>query len=175
MRKLAALCFIVAIAGCASTGVVVKKVNPDQIIHYSQLQKEWEKGGGLHNTVAYVDKGETIPMEISVDNDLIGLKDTKVDFILKERIYFRFENLSGEEWAALQNLDEEKLSKMSDAEKRKYLRNLMLSRDAIHWAPLVNRKAMKELLGIKGGSIALGLGMTKKEGIWSSLKIKTTK
>ena len=67
------------------------------------------------------------------------------------------------------------MSKMSDAEKGKYLRNLMLSRDAIHWAPLVNRKAMKEVLGIKGASIALGLGMTQKEGIRSSLKIKTTK
>jgi hypothetical protein len=175
MRKLAALCFIFAIAGCASTGVVVKKVNPDQIIHYSQLQKEWEKVGGMYNPVAYVDKGETIPMEISFDNDLIGLKDKKVDFILKERIYFRFENLSGEEWAALRNLDEEKLSKMSDAEKGKYLKNLMLSTDAIHWAQVVNRKAMKELLGIKGGSIAVGLGMTKEGGIKSTLKIKTTK
>ncbi len=177
MRKLAVLFFAFVLAGCAQSKVVVKEVKPDQVIHYSQLQK-LDKISSLFDTVAYVDKGETIPMEISLDSDLVGLKERKIDFILKERIYFLLrmpENLSPEEKAALESLDEEKLAKMSEAERMKYFRNIMLSRDAVHWAPLGNMKAMKEVLEIKKGSIALGLGMTKKEGISSFLKIKVTK
>jgi len=177
MRRLVALFFVFVLMGCAQTKVVVKEVSPDQVIHYSQLQK-LEKVASLYNTVAYVDKGETIPMEISLESDLVGLKDKKVDFILKERIYFMLrmpENLSNEELSALESLDHEKLSKMSEAEQIRYFRNLMLSRDAIHWAPLANIKAMKEVLEIKGGSIALGFGMNRKEGIWSFLKMKMTK
>ena len=71
MRKLVALFFVFVLTGCAQTKVVVKKVNPDQVIHYSQLQK-LEKVASLYNTVAYVDKGETIPMEISLESDLVG-------------------------------------------------------------------------------------------------------
>jgi len=121
MRKLVALFFVFVLTGCAQTKVVVKKVNPDQVIHYSQLQK-LEKVASLYNTVAYVDKGETIPMEISLESDFVGLKDKKVDFILKERIYFILrmpENLSSEELTALESLDQEKLSKMNEAEQRR--------------------------------------------------------
>ena len=177
MRKMAVLFLVFFLAGCAQTKVVVIRVNPDQVIHYSQMQK-LEKVSSLYDTVAYVDKGETIPMEISLDNDLVDLKERKIDFILKERIYFllkRPENLSREEKAALESLDEEKLAKMSESEQKRYFQNIMLSRDAVHWAPLGNMKAMKEVLEIQRGSIAIGLGMTKKEGISSFLRIKMTK
>jgi hypothetical protein len=176
MRKLVVLLFVFLLAGCAQTKVVVKKVDPDRVVHYSQLSK-LGKVASLYDTVAYVDKGETIPMEVSLDSDLVGLKEKRIDFILKERIYFMLrkpENLSPEEMSALESLDEGKLTKMSEAERIRYFQNLMLSRDAVHWAPLANRKAMKEVLEIKRGSISLGFGMNKKEGIWSFLKIKMT-
>ena len=76
MRKSITLFFVFLLAGCAPTKVVVKKVNPDQVIHYSQLQK-LEKLASLYNTVAYVDKGETIPMEISLDSDFVAFKEKK--------------------------------------------------------------------------------------------------
>lgn len=52
---------------------------------------------------------------------------------------------------------------------------LYLSRDAIHWAPLNDMRATKEIFGLQGGEISLGISMSETEGIWALFSMKIHK
>jgi hypothetical protein len=52
---------------------------------------------------------------------------------------------------------------------------LYISKDATEWAPVGDIKAIKKVFGSKGGTISFGMGMSKKEGIWSYLNVKEVK
>lgn len=66
---------------------------------------------------------------------------------------------------------------MTESDKQEFFKDYMLyiSKDAINWAPLNDMKAMKELLASKGGTVSFEMGMTKKDCIWSYLKVETIK
>jgi len=130
--------------------------------------------------VVYLDKGDTFPLELSLDTSIIGIADQKIDMVAKQRLFFMLkmsEDLSKEELAELENLNKEKLSEMSESDKRKLFENFMLyiSKDAVAWAPVADIKAIKKVFGSKGGAISFGMGMSSKKGIWSSLGIKEVK
>jgi hypothetical protein len=52
---------------------------------------------------------------------------------------------------------------------------LYLSSDARRWAPLYDGMALKQVMGIKGVTFALGFEMDQKEGVKSVLIVKTEK
>jgi len=79
--------------------------------------------------------------------------------------------------AELENFSKEKMSEMSESDKRKFFANYMLyiSRDATKWAPVSDIKAIKKVFGSKGGTISFGVGISEKEGIRSYLDVKEVK
>lgn len=180
MKKIAILILILLIAGCAGTNIISKKFRPENTIHYSQLDKLESTPTDLNSYAVYLDKGDRFPLELSLDTDIIGIANGKIDMVAKQKLFFMLripENLSIEELAELENLSKEKISEISESDKRKLFANLMLyiSRNATEWAPISDIKAIKKVLGSKGGTISFGMGMSKKEGIWSYLNVKEVK
>lgn len=178
MKKITVLFFILAISGCANNNIITKEFNPEQIVHYSELRKLKETSS-LNNCVVYLDRGDMLPLEISLDTDIIGIEDEKVNVVAKQKLFLMLkmpENLSKVELLELESLSKEQLSKMSEADKRKFYANFMLyiSKDATEWAPISDIQSIKKVFGSKskGGTISFGMGMTKKEGIWSYLGVK---
>ena len=181
MKKITILILILAISGCAGTNIISKEFRSENIVHYSQLDK-LESTSTLNRYVAYLDKGDMFPMEISCDTDIIGIKDEKINMVAKQKLFFMLkmpENISKEELLELDNLNKGKISKMSEADKKNFFNNFMLyiSKDATEWAPISDIKSIKKVFGTKskGGTISFGMGMSKKEGIWSYLDVKEAK
>jgi hypothetical protein len=176
MKKFAILILILVIAGCAGTNIISKEFGPENTIHYSRLDK-LKSIPTLNNYAVYLDKGDRFPLELSFDTDFIGIADRKINIVAKQKLFFMLkipENLSKVELAELETLSKEKLSEMSESDRRKFSANFMLyiSKDAKEWAPVSDLKAIKKVFGSKGGTISFGMGMSKKEGIWSCLVIK---
>jgi len=100
--------------------------------------------------------------------------------VAKQKLFFMLripEKLSKEELSGLENLSKDKISEMSETEKRTFFEYSMLyiSKNATEWAPVSDIKAVKKLFGSKGGTISFGMGMSKKDGIWSYLNVKEVK
>ena len=76
-----------------------------------------------------------------------------------------------------EGINVENKSAMSEEDKRKIFRNLMiyLSSDAKSWAPYTDIKALKKVFGIQRGSVSFGMGITKEDVIRIFLNAKTTK
>ncbi len=180
MNKIAILILILITAGCARINIISKEFRPENIIHYSQLDKLESTPSNLNNYAVYLDKGDRFPLELSLDTDIIGIANKKIDIVANQKLFFMLkipENLSKEELAELENLGKEKRSEIRESDKGKLFANTMLyvSRDANEWAPISDIKAVKKVLGNKGGTISFGMGMSKKEGIWSYLNVKEVK
>ncbi len=176
MKKCTIIILILVIAGCTKTNIISREFRPENTVHYSQLYK-LESIPALSSYVVYIDKGEMFPLELSVDTDIIGIADKKIDMVANQKLFFMLktpENLSKKELVELENLSKEKLSEMSESDKRKFFANFMLyiSKDATEWAPFSDIKSIKKVFGSKGGTISFGMGMSKKEGIWSYLGVR---
>ncbi len=179
MKKFTVLILILAITGCAGTNIISKKFKPENIVHYSQLDK-LESIPELNNHVVYLNKGDIFPLELSLDTNIVGIEEQKIDVAAKQRLFFMLkmpENLSKEELAELESLNKEKLSEMSESDKRKLFEKFMLyiSKDAVAWAPVSDIKSIKKVFGSKGGAVSFGMGMSSKKGIWSRLSVKEVK
>jgi len=179
MKRLTILTLFFLIAGCAGTSILTKEFRPENTIHYSKLDK---LGGisALNNYAVYLDKGDRFPLELSLDTDIIGIADKKIDMEAKQKLFFMLkmpENLSKEELTELENLSKEEISEMSESDKRKFFANYMLyiSKDATKWAPVSDIKAIKKVFGSKGGAISFGVGISEKEGIRSYINVKEIK
>lgn len=97
---------IFAFTGCAINKVQTKPYSSDKIIHYSQL-KSYDETRNLNNCVFYVNKGETIPLKLSVETDFMDFKQDQIDIIAKQKLYFMIEmpeKLSADELAKLNKL-----------------------------------------------------------------------
>ena len=70
----------------------------------------------------------------------------------------------------------ESIKKMSDINKQKFFKNFMiyLSPDVKRWALYTDIKAVKNLFGMQGGSVSVGMGITKQDGLRIFLNVKTT-
>jgi len=178
MKKAILLLLFLIPAGCGGNGGVVKKFDPAHVVHVSELQKLGDLAE-FRNYAGYLDKGDTFPLKLDIDFDLGSVRQNSVDIVMNRKVYFMIEmpeNPTREDLEILNNLESALIS-MSDAERMKFFERYMLylSSDAWRWAPLYDGKALKEVMGLKGGSFALGFGMDPKEGLKSVLTIKTVK
>jgi hypothetical protein len=179
MKKLVILIPFLLAMGCAQTNVVVKEFPSDHIIHFNAFQK-LDNPSILDTYAVYLEKGDTFPLELSLNSDILGFFEKKVNMVVKERIYFRLKmplNITKEKLSELKNLSKETLSNMSESDREQFFKDFMVyvSKDGIHWAACNDLDGIKGLFGIKGGSISLGMGMNEKDGVWSFLNIKMSK
>lgn len=157
---------LITIAGCTKQNIALQgfKKN-EQIIHYSQT-KNIEN---ISNYVIYLDKGDKIPLRITLDSEVIEVDNEKINLVLKQKVYFRLRMPEG--------ISAEYISAMSAENRHKFFKNLMIfiSLDAKSWAPYTDIKAVKKVLGLKGGSVSFGVGITKQAGLEIFLNARTTK
>jgi hypothetical protein len=176
MKKIFLLFLFVFTAGCGGNNIVVKKFEPTHVVHVRELEK-LDNISELNNYAGYLDKGDTFPLKLNIDNDAIGISQKSIDIVIKRKLYFMVkmpENPTKEELEKLEKLDFESMSK---SEQENFFRRYMLyvGTDAEHWAPMYDGRALKSVLGIKGGRFSIGFGMDKKEGVKSVLTVKTEK
>lgn len=162
-RILNILMMLAIIVGCAKPSIIFQDFKSEQIIHYSQM-KNIEN---ISNYVVYLDKGDKIQLKMTLDSDVLDIANEEINLILKQKVYFRMR--------IPEDLNAENKSTMSKADKQKFFKNFMiyLSSDAKRWAPYTDIKAVEQVLGIKGGSVSFGMGITKVDGIRIFLNVKT--
>lgn len=165
--------------GCAINRVQTKSYSSEKIIHYTQL-KSYGETRNLNNCVFYVNKGESIPLKLSMETDFMDFKQDQIDIIAKQKLYFMIEmpeNLSVDELAKLNKLNARSFSKMSKAERAAFLKEYMLyvSKDAVHWAPLFGSRAYREVLDFKAGLFSFAILASTTDGLGASLDIRTVK
>jgi hypothetical protein len=178
------LAFLVIIAtitlnACSAHKVLTNPNGPGNVHHFSEL-KEWDETKSLNNYVAYVDKGDIIPLAIFVDTDFIEFKQNQIELVAKKKLYFRVrmpDNLSKEELSKLNKITAQGVSEWSSEQKKAFFKNYILyvSIDAIHWAPLYGKNALKEVLGYKMGKVSFGMKLSTIDGMGAVLNIETVK
>lgn len=175
------LCIIVGMimAGCAGRKMLVKSFEPENIMHYSDLT-QLEDTKSINHIALFIEKGESIPLTLSMDTDFMAIKQEQIDLIAKRKLYFMVNmpaDLSEAQLAELSNTDARTVSKWSPAQRSAFLKNfkLFLSTDAIHWAPITSRKARRQVLGYKAGMLSLGMQASTTRGLGASLHIKTVR
>ena len=158
------LMMLTIIVGCTKPSIIVQDFKTEQMIHYSQM-KNMEN---LSNYVVYLNKGDKIPLKMTLDSEVLDIDNEEINLILKQKIYFRLRIPEG--------IYAENESTMSEEDKRRFYKNFMiyLSADAKSWAPYTDIKAVQQIFGITGGSISFGIGITKEEGMKIFLNAKTT-
>ncbi|MFW9845746.1 MAG: hypothetical protein ACFFD6_03275, partial [Candidatus Thorarchaeota archaeon] len=67
---------------------MTKPTEPGNLLHFSEL-KGWDETRSLNNYVAYVDKGDIIPLAISMDTDFMEFKQNQIELVAKKKLYFR--------------------------------------------------------------------------------------
>jgi hypothetical protein len=168
---------LIILAGCAGRKVLVKSFDQERLIHHSQL-KHRDKAESLNDYAVFINKGETIPLAISLDSNFAAFKQEKIDIVAKKRLFFMIKmprDLSAEQLEALNSVDAKAVSQWSEEQRRAFLKNykLYVSTDALHWAPMSNRNALRKVLGYKAGTISLGMKASTNEGLGASLHIQT--
>ena len=169
----------ITLNACSGHKVVTKPAEPGNILHFSEL-KGWDETRSLNNYVAYVDKGDIIPLAISMETDFMEFKQNQIELVAKKKLYFRIkmpDNLSKEELAKLNKTTAQGVSEWSSDQKKAFFKNYMLyvSTDAIHWAPLYGKNALKEVLGYKMGMVSFGMKVSTIDGLGAVLNIITVK
>lgn len=164
-RFFSMLIMITVIVGCAKPSIIYQEFKTEQIIHYSQL-KDIEN---ISNYVVYLNKGDEIPLKMSLDSEILEIANEEINLILKQKVYFRL--IIPEGIKADNNLA------MSEEEKQRIIKNIKiyLSSDAKMWALYTDIKAVEQAFGIKGGSVSFGMGITKEHGIRIFLNAKTNR
>lgn len=150
------------LVGCSSSGVIRQNFDEKQILHFSKMENIDDMSG----YVFYLNKGDKLPVNIKLENELLNIDKKKINLVLKKKIYFR--------WIMPKGMKIGSEKKLSEKEKQTLLSKVMIyvSDDAREWARYMDMKAVKKVLGIKGGSFAAGMGFTKEEGIQISLNMK---
>jgi hypothetical protein len=154
----------------------VKKFDEKHIVSIADYRKL-----DMRQAVEYatcIGKGESFPLESTVNDDNIEIRRKSVDVVLKQRLYFMLKvalDLTSEELTLLENAAADWFMTLPEAEKERYLRRVILyvSRDAVTWAPLPDPSALRTVLGHKGGSVSFGLGYGKKDDLKATLNITT--
>ncbi len=164
-RFFTGLIIMAVLIGCAKPNIINQRFDSKKIVHSSQTKNI----DNLSDYAVYLDKGDTIPLKISLDSEILDVAEDAINLVLKKKIYVRTEVPD-----ALKN---DNASSMSEAEKNKYIKKIkfFISPDAIRWAQINDPEfieAVKQLFGIKGGSFAAGIGLSKEDGINAYLKAK---
>jgi hypothetical protein len=164
-RIFAILAMVSIIIGCANQRIIYQEYKPEQKIHYSQM-KNIEN---ISDYAIYLDKGDKIPVKMTLDSELVDIADWECDLILKQKVYFRLKIPEG-----LQDINKLPMSKN---EKQMFLKNILiyLSPDAEKWIHYTDISATAKAFGIKGGSISFGMGISKQDAINIFLNVKTNR
>lgn len=143
------------IAGCAKPGIVLQDYEPEQIIHYSQMQNV----ENLSDSIVYLNAGDSIPVKMTLDSELFDITHEDIHLILKQKLFFRT--------IIPERFDTEDLSAMSEQERQRFYKSfkIYLSPDSKQWALYTDIKAIEQIFGIKGGTFSFGMGLTKEEGL----------
>ena len=176
MRRAILLIMLVTVFGCAQQHIVQKEFDPNRIRPLNELNT-LNDISDLNNWVGYLDKGDSVPLKLSLESEWLGIRQDHVDLVAKRRIYFRItvpEDIPVERLEKILDLDVDTLSAMSNDERAQLFKDVMLylSRDAVRWAPLNDRGALKEVFEIKGGTLSAGMGINDVEGAWIALSVK---
>ena len=172
------LCLGIAVTGCAGNPIITKPYDPNRMIHYSEL-KGMGENRNLNGYVLYVNKGERIPLQLSMETDFVKFDQDHIDLVARQKLYFMVkmpENPSADEIEKLNKLDAQGISEMSTEQRAAFLKKYMLyiSKDALHWAPLYGGgKAIKEALGFQKGLLSFGILASTEGGLRASLDIRT--
>ena len=165
LRYFTILALIFIIVGCTKQNIILQDFGSEQTIHYSQM-KNIEN---ISDYVIYLDKGDKIPVKMSLDSELVDIDDWKCDLVLKQKVYFILK--------MPEDINAKNKWSMSNNGKRLFLKNIMiyLSADAKRWVPYTDIRAAEKAFGIKGGSISFGMGITKQDGINIFINAKTNR
>jgi hypothetical protein len=174
MKTTIVLLLLAVTAGCGGNNIVVKKFEPAHVVPVRQLEK-LDNIAELKDYAGFLDKGDTFPLTLNIENSFIGVNQKSIDIVMKQRLYFMVkmpENPTKEELARLEKLD---FDSMSKSEMESFFSRYMLyvGTDAEHWAPMYDGRALKSVLGIRSGTFSIGFGMDKKDGVKSVLSVKT--
>jgi hypothetical protein len=174
MKKFSILFLLVFAAGCGGNGIVVKKFDPSHVLHCKEL-RNLKNVTDLKEYAGYLDKGDTFPLMLSIDDDIIGVKQKSIDIAIKQKLYFMVKMPDDPTKEELRIIEQFDWDSLGEAEQKKFVERYMLyvSRDALHWAPIYDGKALKQVMGIKGDRFSFGIGMTTEDGVKSVLTVKT--
>lgn len=178
--RLCVLCLLATVlAGCSGHKVSILTYPHENIVPM-RLWKELDTAASLNNRVFYVDKGETIPLALSMESDFMAFKQERIDLVAKQRLYFRVripETLSASEVAEANRIDAQTLSRWSDDDKRDFFKKYMLyiSKDAVHWAPISSIPALREVLGYRMGTVSFTMAAGSEHGVGASLVVRTVR
>lgn len=164
-RFITILMLMIIAAGCTKQSILLQDFRAEPRIHCSQI----ENIENISDYVIYLNKGNKIPLKMTLDSDVFEIDNEEISVILKQRVYFRLRIPEG--------VNAESTKKISDENKQKFFKNFIIyiSLDAKSWAPYHDIKAVKKVFGIQGGSVSFGMGITKEDGLSILLNAKTTK
>ena len=165
----------VALTGCAKPAIITSAAEPGHTLHISRY-RELNDPQAINNAVGYLNPGDVLPVKLTLTNEWFDTRQSQIDLIAKQKIYFRVclsKDMTQEALDRLLSLDHEKLAAMSEKEKQHLFKDTMLyaGKDGKHWAPIKDPAALKQLFGIEGGMMSIGLSINSKEGIWASFTL----
>ncbi|MCP4747892.1 MAG: hypothetical protein GY874_17405 [Desulfobacteraceae bacterium] len=170
MKKIFALIAVFTLLGCSTSKIARHTYDPGRIVHLNQY-KTFKSPADINQHIAYLNPGDTIPLKLSVQSNLIKVRQNDLDLIVRKKIYFKIrfpEDYTQNQFEQLHTLDQKRLGAMSQKEKKALFSGIMfyISKNAIDWAPLKDQKALKRILDIENGSMGFGLAMNEKQGLW---------
>ncbi len=122
----------------------------------------------LKGKIFYADKGDKFPLILSLDTDIVDFDRKKINLVLKKKLYIMFK--------FSKSLTEEQFAKLKLKQQGQVIvKGIYFSLDAKNWASIIDLKAVKEILGIKGGYFFFGFSISTKKGLEGRLKMETKK
>jgi hypothetical protein len=143
--------------GTGSTDFIVEQVNPDEMIHYSDVESFDELNARYDRYVIYFKTGDTIPLIITLNNDVLETESKEIKLKAKKTIYFMIKEL--------------KLNETGDSYALSGNSRIYISLDAIRWVPVRDFKGFERLAGYSTNDVAFTFRVTSLSGITSQLVI----
>ena len=113
--------------------------------------KEKEK-----EVIFFLDKGDSFPIKIEVDNPYIQSKEKEIHIVFKEKIYFLL-----------------KVRKIYKNTKENYQFLIFLSKNAKEWASVYHMQTIKKIFDLKKNFLSFSFGISKKKGLFGKFLLKT--
>ncbi len=179
MRYLTLLFIFIMLQGCAGPQIVEHHFEQDKILHMSQLH-EVNDNANIDEYVFYLNKGDTIPLNLQLTSEIIGIVEDHVNIELKRKLYFRIERTENTSQAELDKFLATTPEQMTEfqadhfAEILKKIKFFIIA-DGTSWALLIDKKAVKKILGLKGGSLSAGMAFSSEKGLWFLVSVKMHK
>ena len=172
MRFTVIVISLFALVGCAKPQILEKHFSPEQILPLSQY-RNLKNAAAINRHVAYLKKGDRIPLKLEIHSDLVGLAQDQIDLVAKRKLFFRIalpETISKNDLDKILSLNQGRLSTMTANERETLFKGVMLyiSPDGSMWAPLNDMRALKKIFGIEAGTLSFGVAMSESEGVWAS-------